>query len=95
MLYELLAVAQVFLLGMALPLSVIAVRGYEGTPFGRVLQPLPVVALGFVLTAAAKLLPLGVHETYYVYAAGNTIGTVAALVSAVRLVLLLTQRRVI
>ena len=95
MLYELLAVGQVFLLGVALPLAVVAVRGYEGTPFGRVLRPLPVVVLGFLVTVAAKLVPLGVHEGYYVVAVGNTVGVVAALVSAVRLVLLLTQRRVL
>lgn len=93
MLTEVLAAIQLFLLGMAVPLVVIAARGYRDAPFGAVLSPLPVVALGFAVTVVAKLLPLGTHEVYYLFAVGNTVGTVAAVVSAWRLVVLLTQRR--
>lgn len=93
MLLDALAVLQLFFLGMALPLVVIAARGYRDAPFGKVLSPLPVVAVGFAVTVTAKLLPLGVHKFFYVVALGNTIGTVAAVVSAWRLVALLTQRR--
>lgn len=40
---------QAAILFAALPLSVIAAYGFRGTPWGRVLTPLPVVELSFAI----------------------------------------------
>jgi hypothetical protein len=46
---EVLTFVQAALLFAALPLSVLAAYGFHGTPWGRVLSPLPVVELTFAV----------------------------------------------
>lgn len=46
---EFLSFVQAAMLFAALPLSIVAAYGFRGTPWGRVLSPLPVVELMFAI----------------------------------------------
>ncbi|WP_313695730.1 hypothetical protein [Halorarum halobium] len=53
---SLLNYGQALLLAASLPLALVAVHGYRGTPFGAVVAGLPVVSVGLLLSATGELL---------------------------------------
>jgi len=83
--------AEVVVLSMALPLSVIAVLGFRGSPFGKVMLPLPVAIAAFLLADGSVLVLDPVPEI--LYAVLVTVGVLAVVYSAVNAMLLLTERR--
>lgn len=52
-----LVALQLALLAVAFVFAVIAVRGYRGTPWGRVLRPMPAVLALMAMGAFVSLLP--------------------------------------
>lgn len=88
---RILAFATVLVLAATLPLSLVAVRGFRGAPFGRVLRPLPVVFVAYIGLNAVWVLDVSVPPAYQI--ATSSVAATAALVSAGRLVVLLTERR--
>lgn len=94
----LLSLANVVVLTVGLVLSLVAVRGFAGAPFGRMLRPLPVLFLAFLLvntpwTAELTGWPIYVPAYTLVYAAVYTVAVAAAVWAAVQAVYLLTERR--
>lgn len=83
--------AQVVVLSMAFPISVIAVLGFRGSPFGKVMLPLPVAIAAF-LVADGTTLFLG-STPPLLYAVLVTVGVLAVVYSSVNAMLLLTERR--
>lgn len=53
-----LILVNVVLLAAALPLTVVAYRGFRDTPWGRALQPVSVIAAGYMVARMIELLPL-------------------------------------
>lgn len=86
-----LELATTLVLAGTFPVSLIAVWGFRGAPFGAVLRPLPVVILAYVGLNAPSILGLDVSARFYL--ATSTIGIGVALVSAAHAVVLLTERR--
>jgi len=85
--------AEIVVLSMALPLAVIAVLGFRGSPFGKVMAPIPVAVAAYLLAAASVMIfdpvPL------ILYLALSVVGTLAAVYSVANAVLLLTERRTV
>lgn len=71
-------------LGIAVPLIWAAVRGYRGTPWGRVIAPLPWVAGALLLWAVVALLPLSIWVVGTFAAVAWGVATVGAAVIGVR-----------
>lgn len=71
-------------LGVAFPLIWVAVRGYRGTPWGRVVAPLPWVAGALLFWAVAALLPLSIWVVGTVAAVSWGVATVGVAVIGVR-----------
>lgn len=84
---------QVFALAVAVPLSLLAVRGFGESPFGRVLRPLPVASVTFLLAVSVSLAPLSESMTAWSIAALMAVGTLAMGWMALQLSLLVGQRR--
>lgn len=82
---------EVVVLSMALPLSVIAVLGFRGSPFGKVMLPLPVATAAFLVADGSSLFLGSVPPI--IYAVLTTVGVLAVVYSAVNAMLLLTERR--
>lgn len=80
-------------LAAAVPVAVIAYRGFNDAPFGRVLRPLPVVFLGYVAYIGPQYAEIALPMVFY--AVVSTIGVLATLVAAVEASLLLTGRRAV
>ena len=89
----LLVFGQVVVLSIALPLSVIAALGFRGSPFGKVMLPLPVAIVAFLLADGSVLFLDTVPEI--LYAVLVTLGVLAVVYSAVNAMLLLTERRTV
>lgn len=68
----------------ALPLSAIAAYGFRGTPWGRVLIPLPVMDVAFGVGLGIGLLDFG-GDWLYLQAVAFGVGVVAVSVTAFRL----------
>jgi uncharacterized membrane protein len=83
--------ATILVLAVTLPVAVIAVRGFRGTPFGSVLRPLPVVLVAYIAMNVPSVMGAEAPETYYLLT--STMGVVGALVSAAHALVLLTERR--
>lgn len=80
-------------LAAALPLAAIAALGFKGSPFGKVVVPIPVVMLAFLLADASLLLAGNGHPLiYHVFAA---VGVAGAIYAAFNAVMLLTERRAV
>lgn len=92
---ELLNAVNLAALAVALPLSVIAAHGYRGTPWGRVLFPLPAVTFAFLVWAMANTVSIPEATVASVAAVTWGIGTVGIVVAAVRAFRVLTGRRAI
>lgn len=80
-----LVVLQSVLLAIALTIMSIATRGYAGTEWGRVLQPITVAIAAFLLTTMCRQIPLS--ETTYAVASTSfwTVSTVAIVLATYRL----------
>lgn len=88
---RILALGTVLVLAATLPLSLVAIRGFRGAPFGSVLRPLPVVLVAYVALNSAWVLDVSVPPAYQVVT--STVATAALLVSAAHVLVLLTERR--
>lgn len=88
---DVMIVAEVAVLGAALVLSVIAALGFWDAPFGRLLKPLPLVLLAFLVMDAGTLLSADLPRTYF-----HGVGAIAVFIAAYAAIqgaLLLTERR--
>ncbi|UPV99748.1 hypothetical protein M0R88_14660 [Halorussus gelatinilyticus] len=88
---RILALATMLVLAGTFPLAVVAARGFRGAPFGSVLRPLPVILLAYVALNANVALGVSVPPVYDLVA--SAVATVAALVGAANVLVLLTERR--
>lgn len=88
--FEILAM---LVLAAALPVTYLAMQGFQDAPFGRVLRPMPVVFLGYIVYIAPQYLDLGLPLSFY--AVVSTISVLASLVAAIEATLLLTGRRAV
>lgn len=86
---------QLFALGAALPLSVIAVRGYWHAPFGAVLRPLPFAILGFTIALGVRFTPLAGDAAMVVQLGAWTIAVLGVTWASVQFFLVTTERRVL
>lgn len=86
-----LVFGEVVVLSMALPLAIIAALGFRGSPFGKVIAPIPVAIAAFLVADGSVLFldPVPVP----LYAALSLLGVLAAVYAAINGVLLLTERR--
>lgn len=71
-------------IGIAVPLSWVAVGGYRDTPWGRVIGPLPWVAGALLLWAVVALLPLSIWVVGTFAALSWGVATVGVAVIGVR-----------
>lgn len=90
---SILEVLTLLVLAATLPLSAIAVLGFRDAPFGRVLRPLPVVFLGYILYITPQFVAVDLPLLFY--AAVSTVAVIATLVAATEATLLLTGRRAV
>lgn len=90
---QILELLTLLVLTATVPLAVIAIRGFEDAPFGRVLRPLPIVFLGYVAYIGPTFLDITIPIMYY--AAVSTVAVIASLIAALEASLLLTGRRAI
>lgn len=88
---RILSLATVLVLASTLPLSLVAVRGFRGAPFGAVLRPIPVVVVAYIAMNAAWVMDASVSPTYRIVT--STVATLGVLVSAAHALVLLTERR--
>lgn len=84
---------QVFALAVAVPLSVLAVRGFGDAPFAHVLRPLPVATIAFLFAVSVSLLPLAEMVKGWTVALAMGVGTLAVVWMTCQLFLLVSQRR--
>ena len=90
---QLLALLTALLLTAALPLSLIAVRGFWHAPFGAVLRPGPVVLVCYIVVSAVPIVVSPLPRTVLVVV--SLVGTLSAFTAAVEAIRLLTERRAI
>lgn len=86
---------QVFVLGAALPLSIIAARGYWHAPFGSVLRPLPVVTVGFAVAVGGRFLPVDGSTATTIWLLAWAVAVAGVTWSSVQFFLVTTERRVL
>jgi len=86
-----LALTTSLVLAGTFPLAVVAARGFRGAPFGSVLRPIPVILLAYVALNANTALGVSVPPVYELVV--SAVATMAALVSAAHVLVLLTERR--
>lgn len=79
-----LVYVQAALVFVAFPLSLIAAYGFRGTPWGRVLVPLPVMEVAFGVGLGVRLLDAG-GDWLYLQVVAYGVGVVAITVIAYRL----------
>lgn len=82
---EVLTYVQAAFLFTALPLSVIAAYGFRGTPWGRVLTPLPVIELSFAIGLGIGLIDAMEGPLASVRAVCFAIGVIGVALIAFRL----------
>lgn len=80
---------QALLLATSLPLALIALRGYWGTPFGLVVAGLPVVSVGLLLSASGELLSTTLAVDSLAWRLGSLVALVGFVSTAVQLVRIL------
>lgn len=88
-----LLLLQVVFLTVGAVFAVVAARGYRGSPWGRVLRPLPVVLVLFVVSAGVALLPVPWWGDVATYLWGVAILGIA--VAVYEFLLLTTGRRAV
>lgn len=82
---------EVLCLAAAIPLSLIAARGFWNAPFGRMVRPLPVAFASFLVMDASNLAGIDFPRWYFYLLAVP--GFWAASYAGVQGALLLTERR--
>ena len=94
-LVEVLSLVNVMVLTVGLLLSIVAVRGFKDAPFGRMLKPLPVMFLAFILVNAPWTAGwLGELPHFWkLYSVVFTVAVVAAMWASAQAIFLLTERR--
>jgi hypothetical protein len=90
---ETLLLVDVILLAARLPLSVVAVLGYRGSPWGHVLLPFPFITGGYLVTQGLTLSHLEGPASFWTGLGTLVVAVAATALLAVRLHLLLTERR--
>jgi len=93
MLDDLLIFGLVILLSAALPLSLVAARGFRGSPFGKVTAPIPLVLACYIVADGSRLYLEQVPTTFY--AVVTSVAVLAAVYAALNAMLLLTERRTV
>lgn len=83
--------ATVLVLAAALPLAVIAIRGYWQAPFSRLLRPLPVIVSALVALHVPTILAVDPPVVYSTVV--SSLAVAASFAMAVEALLLLTGRR--
>ncbi|WP_058366992.1 hypothetical protein [Haloparvum sedimenti] len=78
MLSRLLLLLTTLTLAAGLPLSVIAARGFAGSPFGRVLRPIPVVFIGFIALNVPTIVGIGTAGVYDLIVSTLAVGAAVA-----------------
>lgn len=91
MIAELLNFAEMIFIAMALPLAVIAALGFKGSPFGKLVVPLPFILVLFLVADGSLLLVGRPHPTIYYAVAG--VGVLTAVYAAYHGMMILTERR--
>ncbi|MDZ7689386.1 MAG: hypothetical protein U5J64_11885 [Halobacteriales archaeon] len=88
-----LVFGEIVVLSMALPLAVIAALGFRGSPFGKVMAPIPVAISAYLLVAGIIMIfePVPI----LLYLALSVVGALAAVYSVANAVLLLSERRLV
>lgn len=84
---------EIVVLSVALPLSVIAALGFRGSPFGKVMAPIPVAIGAYLLVAGSVFVFDPVPVALYLFL--SVVGALAAVYSVANAVLLLTERRAV
>ena len=90
-LVELFQLGQVLVLSATLPFTIVAARGFRGTPFGRVVRPLVPITVAYLAIAATKVVAPPVSAL-----ASRLFGTLAVVLmawTAAQAILLLSGRR--
>lgn len=82
---------EVVVLSMALPLSVVAALGFRGSPFSKVMAPIPVTIAAYLIADGSVLFLDPVPSLFYTVF--SSIGLLAAVYAALNAMLLLTERR--
>jgi hypothetical protein len=92
---QVLSLANVVVLTIGLVLSIVAARGFGDAPFGRLLKPLPVVFVGFILVNAPWAAWMLSEIPYFltIYALVFTVAAAGAMWASVQAIYLLTERR--
>ncbi len=85
------SLATVLVLAAALPLAVIAIRGYWQAPFSRLLRPLPVIVSALVALHVPTILAVDPPVVYSTVV--SSLAVAASFAMAVEALLLLTGRR--
>ena len=78
-------------LSMALPLAVIAALGFRGSPFGKVMAPIPVAIAAYLVADGSTLFLDTVPGVFY--AAASSVAVLSVVYAAFNAILLLTERR--
>lgn len=84
---------QVLVLAAAVPLSLVAARGFGDSPFGDVLRPLPVVSLSFLASVLVGVSPLPTRVREWGIALLAGVGAAAIAWIAARMFALVGERR--
>lgn len=87
MLSRLLLLLTTLTLAAGFPLAIIAARGFDDAPFGRVLRPLPIVFGGYIALNVPNVLGMGTVGVYDLIV--STVAVGAAVVAAIEGFLLL------
>lgn len=91
MLAEAFRIVQLTLLGIALPLALVAARGYADAPFGKVIRPLVPIVVVYIGAAGAEI--LFPDSLVLIGRIAGSIALVFIVWAVVQLVLLMTERR--
>lgn len=86
-----LVFGEVVVLSAALPLAVIAAYGFRGSPFGKVMLPIPLAIAAYIVADGSVLFLDPVPVLLYVTI--SSVAILALVYATVNAMLLLTERR--
>ena len=86
-----LVFGEVVVLSVALPLAVIAAFGFRGSPFGKVMAPIPLAIAAYIVADGSVLFidPVPV----FLYVVSSSVAILALVYATANAILLLTERR--